>query len=82
MPVLFIGEDVLGGEKIIRQELDNLIKKYITLGSAKEIEIEPLEKELLRKEILTKFKQFHLLPILFAGLIDGLNPCAFVAIVF
>jgi|GEM_PF-1056945 len=82
MPVLFIGEDVLGGDKKIRQELSNMVEKYVALGGAKEIEIAPIEKEILRKEILSKFKQFRLLPVLFAGFIDGLNPCAFAAIVF
>lgn len=82
MPVLFIGEDVLGGEKNIKSNLEIAIRKYVQQGGAKEIEVEPIEKEILRKEILGKFKQFRLLPVLFAGFIDGLNPCAFAAIVF
>jgi len=82
MPVLFIGEDILGGEKNIRAEIEKLVEKYVQRGGAKEIEIAPIEKEILQKEILTRFKQFRLFPVLFAGLVDGLNPCAFAAIIF
>ncbi|MGC9315227.1 MAG: hypothetical protein ACP5G4_06300, partial [bacterium] len=32
--------------------------------------------------IKSRFEQFHILPVLGAGLIDGVNPCAFGAIIF
>ncbi len=35
-----------------------------------------------RKEIVRKFKSIKILPVLGAGLIDGINPCAFGAIIF
>jgi len=34
------------------------------------------------KRIVERFKQFSLWGVLIAGLIDGLNPCAFATIVF
>ena len=34
------------------------------------------------RRIRSRFEQFHILPVLGAGLIDGLNPCAFGAIIF
>ncbi len=34
------------------------------------------------RRIRSRFEQFHILPVLGAGLIDGVNPCAFGAIIF
>ncbi len=82
IPVLFIGEDVLGGEKNIRTGVEELVREYIGRGGAREIEIIPIEKEILQKDVLAKYKQFRLLPVLIAGFVDGLNPCAFATIVF
>ncbi len=82
IPVLFVGDDILGGEKNIRNGVENLIRKYVQQGGAKEIEIVPLAEKKVKEEILAKFREFRLFPVLFAGFIDGLNPCAFAAIVF
>lgn len=82
IPVVFIGEDMLGGEKEIKVLLSAVIEKYIQAGGAEPITIEPLAKKKIEEEILARFRTFQILPILLAGLADGVNPCAFATIVF
>ncbi len=41
-----------------------------------------LDGDLVRVDLLERFKQFRPLAIISAGLVDGINPCAFTVIVF
>jgi len=77
LPVLFIGKKVLAGKSEISEGLDSAIREY------RPVKIKP---ELLQGEILEepveKLKSLSLLPVIGAGFVDGLNPCAFGAIIF
>jgi cytochrome c biogenesis protein CcdA len=80
---LYIGEDYLSGEDFRYEDLQKLVSKYEGKGA-----LPPWEKvtqEALKtgeQKIVERFKQFSLWGVLIAGLIDGLNPCAFATIVF
>jgi cytochrome c biogenesis protein CcdA/glutaredoxin len=79
-PMIFVGEDVLIGTEA---HLDNLlaaVSKYAETGAERTWEdYDPEEGE---QGIVDRFMSFGLLTVLGAGLIDGLNPCAFATLVF
>lgn len=83
-PVFYIGdEEYLLSEDISRKRLGELIKKYSGTGT------EPVwntmttdEKERAQALIKEKFQSFAIIAIAFAGLVDGINPCAFATILF
>lgn len=77
IPVVFVGKKVLGGKK----EIDRNLEKELLGYEAFEKKI-GLDKNEIDEKIDEKFKSMKLLPILGAGLIDGINPCAFGAIIF
>lgn len=80
VPKIIINDKVLIGYKEINKKIDKIIKK--TLVKDKEIlkinsGITP-ENNILMK----KFKKFNIWGVVGAGLIDGINPCAFATIIF
>jgi len=80
---LYIGEDYLSGEDFSYEDFKKLVSKY--QGKVAPPPWEKVTKEALesgQKKIVDRFKQFSLWGVLIAGLIDGLNPCAFATIVF
>jgi cytochrome c biogenesis protein CcdA len=80
---LYIGEDYLSGDDFPHEDFDKLVSKYQGKGAPP-----PWEKvtqdalETGEQKIVERFKKFSLWGVLLAGLIDGLNPCAFATIVF
>jgi thiol-disulfide isomerase/thioredoxin len=78
IPALFIGDSVLIGSNEIRNKLEAKIKTLLAQGGSSWPEIQVGEGE----AIIERFKSFKLLAVLSAGLIDGVNPCAFATLVF
>lgn len=75
---LFIGDRCFTDYREIKKTekgLEEEIKKYLKTGS---IIPEPRKE----RNLIQVFRSFGLLTILAAGLIDGVNPCAFATIVF
>jgi cytochrome c biogenesis protein CcdA len=80
---LYIGEDYLSGEEFRYEDFKKLVSKY--QGKVAPPPWEKVTQEALmkgEKKIIDRFKEFSLWGVLIAGLIDGLNPCAFATIVF
>jgi cytochrome c biogenesis protein CcdA/thiol-disulfide isomerase/thioredoxin len=80
---LYIGEDYLSGNDFRREDFEKLVAKYQATGAPPAWE--KVTQEALKggeQKIVERFKQFSLGGVLIAGLIDGLNPCAFATIVF
>ncbi|MEW6556873.1 MAG: DUF1573 domain-containing protein [Elusimicrobiota bacterium] len=77
IPVVFIGKDIIGGKEEIKKLLPKLLEKYTKQGYAEKIDI--TTGEVQKAEIVKKLK---LLPVISAGIIDSVNPCAFATIVF
>lgn len=81
-PAIFVGQDYLIGRSIDLSHLETLVLKYANGGSG------PIWDELDKdsaeatRSIIERFKSFGLLPVMFAGLVDGVNPCAFATIIF
>jgi cytochrome c biogenesis protein CcdA len=81
-PMIFIGEEYLCGEDLEEKSLKELICEYKDKGA--EIpwnRIFELRDE-AEKNIKERFKNMSAFTIILAGLLDGVNPCAFATIIF
>lgn len=77
VPAIFLGEDYLIKE-FSAESLESIIKKY-QKGSLK---LDTLKTQSGEKAIIDRFLRFSILGIVAAGLLDGVNPCAFATIIF
>ena len=80
-PAIFIGDTALIGE-LNEQELENTVQRYLETGVASRIREAEAELGTAESEIVNRFHGFGLLTVAGAGLLDGINPCAFATIVF
>jgi len=80
-PALFIGDDALIGEgEITPQNLERLLKKYGPTGAGKVWAA--FDSDVGQAGLTERFRSLGPLTVILAGLVDGLNPCAFATIVF
>ncbi|MFN2224987.1 MAG: cytochrome c biogenesis CcdA family protein, partial [Anaerolineae bacterium] len=79
-PMLFIGDEVLIGQEATLENLLPAVAQYAATGA--ERTWADFDPEAGEQGILDRFRSFGLLTVLGAGLIDGLNPCAFATLVF
>jgi cytochrome c biogenesis protein CcdA len=79
-PALFVGNDSLIGEEITHERLQALVEKYA--GPGAERVWSDFDPERAEDAILARFRSFGVLTVAFAGLVDGLNPCAFATLCF
>lgn len=79
-PALFIGDDYLIGTDITPEAILALAGKYAPTGV--ERVWANFNPEEAGQSIIERFKSFGVLTVTFAGLVDGLNPCAFVTLAF
>ena len=81
-PSIFIGKEYLIGDDISELALRKIIGKYVGRGT---ICVWENAKRLLpeaKKGIVERFKSLGVTTIISAGLLDGINPCAFTTIIF
>jgi cytochrome c biogenesis protein CcdA len=78
VPAVIIGQDVVLKEDITYAALDSLIRKYAR-GS---VEYETLDLKAAEQHIIERFSRFSIFGIILAGLLDGINPCAFATLIF
>ncbi len=79
-PALFVGDDYLIGAGITSEAVSTLVEKYATTGTQRVwSDFDPQEAE---QNIVARFESFGVLTVAFAGLVDGLNPCAFATLAF
>jgi cytochrome c biogenesis protein CcdA len=75
-PAVFIGDDALiSADEITPQSLAALVEKYASAGA-------PRTWEVNGAGIVPRPSLPNVLTVLVAGLIDGLNPCAFATLIF
>lgn len=79
-PAIFVGGDALIGDDILLDSLEALIQKYQESGAPKVWEA--FASEDAEKNIIARFRSLGALTVVGAGLVDGLNPCAFATLVF
>lgn len=79
-PAFFVGDDYLIGADITPESVLALAEKYASTGAERMwADFNPKEGE---QSIIERFKSFGVFTVVFAGLVDGLNPCAFATLVF
>lgn len=80
-PAVFVGDDALIGEgEITAQNLEGLIQKYASKGAEKTWA--EFSAQNGTERLVARFRALGPLTVAVAGLIDGLNPCAFATLVF
>ena len=79
-PMLFIGEDVLIDTEADLNTLLAVVGKYAVTGA--EPTWNDCDLEQAEDDLIERFNSWGVLAILGAGLVDGLNPCAFATLVF
>ena len=80
IPAIFCADKLIIGRTNIEQQLESLIRSslYGEKAVAPSRPLQPPDADLVAKE----FRAISVLTIVAAGLIDGINPCAFTVIVF
>ena len=90
---VFAGNQYIAGPDNIAKKLKQVIEEELTKGNATfDLESAGKTDTLFRVEvkstkeslapIVSRFQNFRILPLMAAGLIDGINPCAFATLVF
>ena len=80
-PAVFIGNTAIVGE-LDEQQLENAIQKHLKTGVVSRIKEAEAQLGTAESEIINRFHGFGILTVAGAGLLDGINPCAFATIVF
>ncbi|MEO0293687.1 MAG: hypothetical protein ABIN61_05645 [candidate division WOR-3 bacterium] len=82
VPMLFIGNDYFTQEDLKKMSLKEILEKYkgkeTTLPWEEVLKLKDKAEENIQK----RFKNIGIFTIILAGLIDGINPCAFATIIF
>ena len=81
-PALFVGDGYLTGDRIRGAAIEALIKPYVPSGAAEPWAGWEIEQDTSEEAILERFRSFGLLTVVGAGLLDGVNPCAFATMIF
>ena len=79
-PMIFVGDDVLIGHEANLSKLTFAVARYAATGA--ERSWDNFDPNQAKQNLVERFESFGLLTVLGAGLIDGLNPCAFATLVF
>ena len=80
-PAVFIGDTALIGE-LDEQRLETAVQKYRETGVVSRLKDAEAHLDTAESEIVNRFHGFGTLAVAGAGLLDGINPCAFATIVF
>jgi cytochrome c biogenesis protein CcdA len=81
-PMIFIGKDAFYPANMNPDEILTSMQNYSQEErEAKLREIEELEEDVSQR-LKDRYEQFSVMMVLGAGLIDGINPCAFVVLIF
>jgi cytochrome c biogenesis protein CcdA len=75
-PAMVVGDTVLQGEGDIEEHLEELLRgESVITGSVESVAAESTDPKRISSRLT-------LLPVLAAGLLDGVNPCAFTTLIF
>ncbi|MGC8786006.1 MAG: cytochrome c biogenesis CcdA family protein [Anaerolineae bacterium] len=81
-PAFFVGDSALVGTEITGSSMEELIRPYLETGAPEPWAGYEAQKEVAEKTILERFRSLGLWTVIGAGLLDGLNPCAFATMIF
>jgi cytochrome c biogenesis protein CcdA len=81
-PAVFVDGEALIGENLQTGNLEALVARYADDGAEPVWEARESSQRGAASRIISRFRALTLPTVLVAGLIDGLNPCAFATLVF
>jgi thiol-disulfide isomerase/thioredoxin len=81
-PSIFVGKDVLLPEEMTEQAVETLIRKYEKTETTSALIVDKAEMKQGEESMISRFRSLGVLTIVSAGLIDGINPCAFATLIF
>jgi cytochrome c biogenesis protein CcdA len=82
-PAIFVGGDHLTPDEMVLRDIEAAVVKYVATGAGPTWEAFGQEEQQAAEQTLVeRYKSLGVLTVLGAGLVNGLNPCAFVTIVF
>jgi len=81
-PALFVGGGYLLGDQVRGRAIEALIAPYLSTGAAEPWAGWEGKSKAVEQTVVDRFRSFGLLTIVGAGLIDGINPCAFATLIF
>jgi cytochrome c biogenesis protein CcdA len=82
-PTVFVGDDYVLEEELDARSLEALIIEYTPDGAERFWEgWEESAGSAVRRGIVERFESLGAFTVVFAGLVDGLNPCAFATLIF
>jgi len=81
-PSIFIGNDYLSPEEVTESKVESLIQKYEKVETKAALEVGKEEIQKAEESMVNRFKSLGVFTVLSAGLIDGINPCAFATLIF
>ena len=79
-PAIFVGDEALIGNEINTRSLEVFLEKYATTGARPTWD--DFDPATAKQGIVERFKSLGIFTVAFAGLLDGLNPCAFATLIF
>ncbi|HHX65085.1 MAG TPA: hypothetical protein GX702_09385 [Chloroflexi bacterium] len=81
-PAVFIGDEGLAQDDLTSRSLEEMIRRYEQEGADIVWEEWEADRAAVEESIVQRFLSFGFLTILGAGLLDGVNPCAFATMIF
>jgi cytochrome c biogenesis protein CcdA len=81
-PTIFIGDDVFIREPTIKAGLEKALRESTPLSHQHLLDAWASAEKSGGKEPTDLFKTFSVLTVIGAGLLDGVNPCAFATLIF
>jgi cytochrome c biogenesis protein CcdA/predicted DsbA family dithiol-disulfide isomerase len=81
-PSLFVGEGYLLGDQVRSRAIETLIAPYLATGASEWWAGWEAEASEVESAITERFSSFGLVTVIGAGLLDGVNPCAFASMIF
>lgn len=88
LPALFIAKRIFGGKKEIEENLGKYLNMLLSTRNISEINlltsknIQQAKDNLEEANVETRMEKLRILPVLGAGIVDGINPCAMAVITF
>jgi cytochrome c biogenesis protein CcdA len=77
-PSVYVGPEYLEKREVIEAQLEAAIERQLAIGAR-----EPQGRDISGKKVLeARFESITIGAVMLAGLIDGINPCAFTTIIF
>jgi cytochrome c biogenesis protein CcdA/thiol-disulfide isomerase/thioredoxin len=81
-PAVFVGDRALVDQELTASALETLVAGYAAGGAEAAWDGWEAAEDETTGSIVERFRSFGVFTVLAAGLVDGLNPCAFATIVF